>query len=48
MSQLRGSGVAVAIAATHVRGWRRRHRVLGHVGLALARVSRFKSWITAG
>jgi hypothetical protein len=37
------SDVGVAITVTNVRGWRRRHLVLGHgrhVALALARVSR--------
>ena len=36
------SDVGVAIIVTNVRGWRRRHLVLGHVALALARVSRLK------
>jgi hypothetical protein len=36
------SDVGVAIMVTNVRGWRRRHLVLGHVALALARVSRLK------
>ena len=30
------------ITVTNVRGWRRRHLVLGHVALALARVSKLK------
>jgi len=33
------SDVGVATTVTNVRGWRRRHLVLGHVALALARVS---------
>ena len=36
------SDVGVATTVTNVRGWRRRHLVLGHVALALARVSRLK------
>jgi hypothetical protein len=32
----------VAITVTNVQGWRRRHRELGHVALALAHVSRLK------
>ena len=36
------SDVGVAIIVTNVRRWRRRHLVLGHVALALARMSRLK------